>query len=644
MAGEATIPDNVMNALIENTKVIDANTEVLTKLTGDKEKTTRKEENVVQRPVVNSTLTSDEKTRYANIGKELFSPVLTSLEKLLKKEKKRNEMSIKDDTQALEDSIKVQYETKPDPENNDKGSSWLTTILTILGVANIAVMLFRDKIIEFFGAAWDWIKDMFSSIGKFFSFDNKESPINKILDTCGSALGGLWELVKKVFRKVGDFGSIIWNGIKSGWDKFITGPDGILNFGVKIVKGIVDFASNAISWIGSAIKDAVMGPIKMIFGGAEDDGKAAGEEAAQDVKASVSQASADQIARTKAITDDVIFSAKKADQAIIETANANREEAKKRAKEQGLSIDDKGKVTEESLKKSAANAGLEAFLKANNFKRSDVDDKKYDAMVAEFEKHVQINGNEAKINMESLRNALAKEANNQANLLLPDGAFMNALEDLNDKGGAEKMNQINGAITGALQQGLQISADMQAAQNLENMTEEERFEARMRQAMAEGKSAEFRFMEGRDMILKSTETIKSAFGSYDEQIKATFIGTWTSFMTDFLNAIKIQIETVSPQDNSKNTYNITPLHKQSFGEMTNKMLKIAQVNTAILEQQNKLLKNIQNLLSEPPAQKIVVESGAANQVKDKVKEKLNQVTQVAKIHLNDLAESTSFWS
>lgn len=644
MAGEPTIPDNVMNALIENTKVIDANTEVLTKLTGDKEKTTKKEENVVQKPVVNSSLTSDEKARYANIGKELFSPVITSLEKLLKKEKKRNEMSIKDDTQSMEDSIKVQYETKPNPEAEGKGTSWLTIILGILAVAGVAVALFHDKIGEFFSAAWDWIKDMFSSIGKFFSFDNKESPINKILDACGSALGGLWELVKKVFKKVGEFGSIIWNGIKAGWDKFITGPNGILNFGIKIVKGIIGFASNAISAIGSAIKEAVMGPIRMIFGGAKDDGKVAGEEAAQDVKASVNQASADQVAKTKAITDNVIFSAQKADQAIIETAKATREDAKKRAKEQGLTINNEGKVTEDSLKESAAKAGLEAFMKANNVKRSDVDDKKYNALMAEFKKHVQVNGNEAKINMENLRNALAEEANAQSNWIAPDGPFMNALETLNEEGGAEKMNQINGAVTGALQQGLQISADMQAAQNLENMTEEERFEARMRQAMAEGKSAEFRFTEGREMILKSTKTIKSAFGSYDEQIRANFTGTWTSFMTDFLDSLKIHIETVSPQDNSKNTYNITPLHKQSFGEMTNKMLKLAQENTAILVQQNKLLSNIQNLLLEPPAQKIIVESANPNKVMDKADEATNHVAQSIKRFGSELFDSISLWA
>ena len=303
----------------------------------------------IAEPKVNSSLTGDEKARYANIGKEMFAPVLSSLEKLIKREKKKNEMLIKDDAATVEDNLKIQYETKPDPQAEGGGSSWLTVLLGILAVAGVAIALFHDKIGEFFGKIWDWVTEMFSSIANFFSTENGSSPISKILKICGDALGALWSFVKPIFKKMGEFGKTIWDGIKAGWDKFITGPDGILNFGVKVVKGIISFASNAISWIGNAIKSAVMGPINMIFGGAEDDGKAVGEEAAQDVKASVNQEATDAAARQKAITDDVLFNAEKADAAIIETAQANRDAALQRAKEQGLEVKD-GRVTDESLK------------------------------------------------------------------------------------------------------------------------------------------------------------------------------------------------------------------------------------------------------------------------------------------------------
>ena len=49
----------------------------------DKEK--KVEDNIVGPPPVNSSLTGDEKARYANIGKEMFAPILSALEKMLKK-------------------------------------------------------------------------------------------------------------------------------------------------------------------------------------------------------------------------------------------------------------------------------------------------------------------------------------------------------------------------------------------------------------------------------------------------------------------------------------------------------------------------------------------------------------------------------
>ncbi len=625
---EAKLSDDVMNALVENSKVIDANTKVLVSMSEEKDKKETSDKNIVPKKKVDSSLTSDEKTRYANIGKELFAPVLKSLEKLLKKEKKKNEMTITNESETVEKAVKVQYEEKPKEDNNSR-TSWITILLGILAVAGIAVYMFKDKIVEFFDNAWTWIKDMFGSIGKFFDFSNKDNPISKILSAIGTGISVTWDLVKKTFTALGKLGSVIWDGIKAGWDKFITGPDGILNFGVKIIKGIINFAKDAVNWIGDAISSAIIDPLKNLFGGAKDSGKQAGAEAAKDVKASVNQAAADQAAKQKAITEDVIYSSKKADAAIIETAKATREDAKKRAKEQGLKLDKDGKVANDSLRESAAKAGLEAFMKANGIDRKDIDDKKYKALENEFKKHVVINGKEAKINMEKLREGLKEQADKQANWIAPDGPFINALQDLDDDDGAEKMNQINGAVTGALQQGLQITADMEAAKNLENMSEEERFEARMRQAIAAGKSAEFRFMEGRQMILQSVETIKSAFNGYDETIRKNFTETWKSFMTDFIDHLKIEISTVSPQDNSKNTYHITPLNRESFKSMNDSMLKLATINTKTIIAQNKILEKIKVLLEEPPPQKITIASQASEDIKDAVEDGVNYVAKGA---------------
>ena len=633
---EDRLSDEVLNALVENTKVIEANNRVLEAQGEKTEKKDKKEANVVAAPKVNSSLTGDEKARYANIGKEMFAPVLSSLEKLIKREKKKNEMLIKDDAATVEDNLKIQYETKPDPQAEGGGTSWLTVLLGILAVASVAIALFHDKIGEFFGKIWDWVTDMFSSIANFFSTDNGDSPISKILKICGDALGALWSFVQPIFKKMGEFGKTIWDGIKAGWDKFITGPDGILNFGVKVVKGIISFASNAISWIGNAIKSAVMGPINMIFGGAEDDGKAAGEEAAQDVKATVNQEATDAAARQKAITEDVLFNAEKADAAIMETAQANRDAALQRAREQGLEVKD-GKVTDESLKEHAAKAGLDAFMKANNI--TDATPEEYEKYKKEFMKFVNVKDGEAKINMEGLKNHLKNLADQDSSWWKSETDFIDGLQNMT----TEQMNSINGSVTGALQEGLQVTADMKAAENLENMTEEERFEARLRQAMNSGKSAEFRFMEGRKMILESAEIIKSTFGNYDEDIRKNFTSTWASFMKDFLDKIQIIINTSTPQDNSTNNYQITPLHKETFTTMANQLVSLAQASVDIVTKQNNILGEICLLLANPPALPAPLPPIISDNSMDKLEEGNNNVAKTAKSIIANLADAVTFW-
>lgn len=633
---EERLSDEVLNALVENTKVIEANNRVLEAQGEKTEKKDKKEANVVAAPKVNSSLTGDEKARYANIGKEMFAPVLSSLEKLIKREKKKNEMLIKEDAATVEDNLKIQYETKPDPQAEGGGTSWLTVLLGILAVAGVAIALFHDKIGEFFGKIWDWVTDMFSSIANFFSSDNGDSPISKILKICGDALGALWSFVQPIFKKMGEFGKTIWDGIKAGWDKFITGPDGILNFGVKVVKGIISFASNAISWIGNAIKSAVMGPINMIFGGAEDDGKAAGEEAAQDVKATVNQEATDAAARQKAITEDVLFNAEKADAAIMETAQANRDAALQRAKEQGLEVKD-GKVTDESLKEHAAKAGLDAFMKANNI--TDATPEEYEKYKKEFMKFVNVKDGEAKINMEGLKNHLKDLADQDSSWWKSETDFIDGLQNMT----TEQMNSINGSVTGALQEGLQVTADMKAAENLENMTEEERFEARLRQAMNSGKSAEFRFMEGRKMILESAEIIKSTFGNYDEDIRKNFTSTWASFMKDFLDKIQIIINTSTPQDNSTNNYQITPLHKETFTTMANQLVSLAQASLDVVTKQNNILGEICLLLANPPAPPAPLPPIISDNAMDKLEEGVNNVAKTAKSIVANLADAVTFW-
>ena len=242
--------------------------------------------------------------------------------------------------------------------------------------------------------------------------------------------------------------------------------------------------------------------------------------------------------------------------------------------------------------------------------------------------------------MEALKKHLAELGEEDSSWWKNETAFIDAMQNIK----SEDLDAINGNVSGALQKGLQVQADLQAATNLENMSEEERFEARMRQAMAAGKSAEFRFMEGRSMILQSVETIKSAFIGYDETIRQNFTETWKSFMTDFIDHLKVEISTVSPQDNSKNTYHITPLNRESFKSMNDSMLKLASINTKTIIAQNKILEKIKLLLEEPPPQKITIAPQSPQDVKDAVEDGVNYVAKEGKRHLKELWGAVSSWA
>lgn len=634
--GEKELEPRILDALAESSKVIDENSAILEALSNSKEKANKKSENVIDSPAIESSLSSAEKSRYAAIGKELFSPILSSLEKMLKKEKKKNEMLIKDDSDTIENAVHIQYEHKCSADDNG-GVSWLTILLGILAVAGAAIVFFKDEIAEFFPKVWNWISEKFSSISNFFNIDDPNSPINKVFNFCKEALEALWPIVRTAFNKLADIASVIWDNIKEGWDKFITGPNGILNFGSKVISGLVGFAGDAIRWIGSAIKDAVVGPLSSIFSSAEEDGADAGKAAAQEVRATANQQVADQNARNAAIREEALFNADRTNEMIAESTRTQREEALRRAREQGLQVQD-GAVTEDSLKEAAARAGLDAFMRANNI--TDATPEEYEKYKNEFMKFVEVRDGEARINMQALQTHLRQQADNDSSMWTNETDFIDKLQNMN----TEQMDQINGNVTAALQRGLDITSELQAVTNLENMTDEERFEARLRLAMNTGKTAEFRFMEGRRMILESTETIKSAFLGYDEQIRNNFTTTWSEFIDKFLNQIKINISTTSPQDNSTNTYNIMPLHKETFTAMADQLVSLAQESVEAIVKQNEVLDNICVLLANAPQnQNSVPPPILVDATVDSIDNRINYTAKGARASVIDLWNSVTSW-
>lgn len=244
---EDKLSDDVLNALIENTQTIEANSIVLTQLNDSKEKEELKEQNLVQKPKVDASLTSEEKARYENIGKELFKPFISSLKKMLDQERRANAMTATHEEAPLKENLRVQYSEKKE-ESVDTSNDFWSNILTIVAMIGFAAVAFSDKIGEFFSGLWDRAVGIFSSVWDFFNPSNKNGPISKILDSYINFWAGLWNniwgFIKPVFSKLGNLGNTIWNWIRGAWDRFITGPNGILSFGSNVWGSLKNFVSN----------------------------------------------------------------------------------------------------------------------------------------------------------------------------------------------------------------------------------------------------------------------------------------------------------------------------------------------------------------------------------------------------------------
>lgn len=176
------LTDEIVNALVESARAIDESNNTLNSINEDKEKETVKEDNLIQKPTVSPTLTSNEKTRYQNIGKELFKPFISSLKQMLDQERRSAAISAGDPVKTIDDNVKVQYsEKKPTkPKEKDMGEI-IQNLIAAAAMIGIVIYAFKDKIAEFFSNLWNNVGNIFSSVWNFFNPFNKESPVYKII-------------------------------------------------------------------------------------------------------------------------------------------------------------------------------------------------------------------------------------------------------------------------------------------------------------------------------------------------------------------------------------------------------------------------------------------------------------------------------
>jgi len=115
-------------------------------------------------------------------------------------------------------------------------------------------------------------------------------------------------------------------------------------------------------------------------------------------------------------------------------------------------------------------------------------------------------------------------------------------------------------------------------------------------------------------------------------------------LSNLIANLKVYIETVAPQDNSHNTYNITPIHKESLQNMSNQLVRLARESVDIIQKQNAVLSEIKELLKEPTAQNITYNSINTPQQTTNEKNGNNYISKAGKSVINDLWSSVSSWN
>lgn len=250
---------------------------------------------------------------------------------------------------------------------------------------------------------------------------------------------------------------------------------------------------------------------------------------------------------------------------------------------------------------------------------------------------------------DSLKNSIASNVANELSQKM-GGASIDAKEMENLKEILKQhMNVANGEVKVDFQkvreqvinEAAKTGTQSSFVTNLQNMSADETssFSSEIDKNLNEDKG----MMEVHRTILESANMIKESFTTYDEQIRKNFTETWASFIEDFLSRLNINVKTTAPQDNSRNSYTITPLHKESFDAMSNALIRLAQESVEIITKQNSVLDEIKTLLAQSDKSE-KNSSSVQTVINNNNQSATNNVARGAKKLVGNLWSASSHWA
>lgn len=227
--------EEIQEELSETTEEVEevkVSTEDVEKLIGIKE--SDKKKNVIDGDKLSTTLTTSEKKRYENIGKEFIAGAGKELENVRKAVQFKDAMSVVKN-KFSEGVIKFKEGLK----KAQKAGSFFGKLMIIIGLLGTIVMLFKDKIASVFPNLGETIKDMFEG------FKNG----------VGGILNGLLEFLKEKITHLGTtmLGDVFSKAIMSFVGSFFTQtlPEAIITLYVGILSS---FSSSAMEMYNQRIE------------------------------------------------------------------------------------------------------------------------------------------------------------------------------------------------------------------------------------------------------------------------------------------------------------------------------------------------------------------------------------------------------
>ena len=256
---EIALSADILKALTEN--ILDYQQEIDTKKSAEEadEKRVEKNVNSAEQPI-NTTLTSNEKTRYQKIGNEVFKVTIEKLDTIIQREKKAQRMSLDIPKESSTFAKKLKKERGSIAiEKKDESTNFWKKLMSVASGLGGIYLLFKDKIDSFFSKAVSWLTDIgdfirpiMNSLGAVFV-----GVLNTLKPVGSAILKSITDLFKNIFAGVGDF---IYNAVKT----VFSGLGTIFDGAVSGVKWLGEVLWDALKSVGSTIGGVVLDAFKTI--------------------------------------------------------------------------------------------------------------------------------------------------------------------------------------------------------------------------------------------------------------------------------------------------------------------------------------------------------------------------------------------